>query len=51
MLPGGHFGTIVRFKNTYELLNVRAVNFSPVNKITFFSVWVRYFVWNFKGIL
>ena len=43
--PGG------RFKNTYELLNLRALKFSTVNKIKLFNVWVRYFVWNFKGTL
>ena len=42
---GGHS------KNTYELLNVRALKFQPVNKIHIFNVWVRYFVWNFKGTL
>ena len=40
-----------RFKNTHELLNLRALKFSPVNKNTSFNVWVRYFVWNFKGTL
>ena len=43
--PGG------RFKNTYELLNLRALNFLPVNKILTFNVWLRYFVWNFKVTL
>ena len=44
--PGGCF------KNTYELLNLRALNLSHVNKkSTSFNVWVRYFVWNFKGTL
>ena len=28
-----------------------APKFSPGKKSTSFSVWVRYFVWNFKGIL
>ena len=42
--PGGHF------KNAYELLNLRALKFSPVNEIQC-NVWVRYFVWNFKGTL
>ena len=34
------------FKNTYELLNLRALNFSLWIKSTSFNVWVRYFVWN-----
>ena len=42
---GGHF------KNTYELLNVRALKFPCCIKIISFNVWVRYFVWNFKGHL
>ena len=37
---GGHF------KNNYELLNLRALK-----KNVSFNVWVRYFVWNFKGSL
>ena len=37
------------FKNTYELLNLRALKFSSVNKYTSFSVWVRYFM--LKGTL
>ena len=32
-------------KNAYELLNLRTLKFSPVNKI------YRYFVWNFKRTL
>ena len=28
-----------------------ALKFSPVNKCTSFNVWIRYFVWNFKGNL
>ena len=39
------------FKKAYELLNLRALKFSPVHKCTFCNVWVRYFVWNFKGYL
>ena len=41
------------FKNTYELLNLRALKYSPVIEIQIFqiNVWVRYFVWNFKGAL
>ena len=35
-----------RFKNTCELLN-----FHLSMKFTSFNVWVRYFVWNFKGTL
>ena len=34
-----------RFKNTYVLLKLRAP------KSTSFNVWVRYFVWNFKGTI
>ena len=45
----GPFGHGV--KNTYELLNLRAFKFSPVNKSTSFNVWVRYFVRNFKEYL
>ena len=37
------------FKNTYELLNLRVLNFHPWIKSTSFIVWVRYFVWNFQG--
>ena len=43
--PGG------RFKNTYELLNLRSLKFSLWIKSTSFNLWVRYFVWNFKGTL
>ena len=39
------------FKNTYELLNLRALKFSSVTESTSFNVWVKYFVWNFKGTL
>ena len=39
------------FKNTYELLNLRALKFWPVKKSTSFNVWARYFVGNFKGTL
>ena len=39
-VSGGHF------KNTYELLNLRALKFSPVNKMG-----KIYFVRNFKGTL
>ena len=40
-----------RFKNAYELLNLRALKISMLLKITSFNVWVRYFEWNFKGYL
>ena len=40
-----------RFKNAYELLNLRALKFQSFIKIISFNVWVRYFVWNFKGYL
>ena len=39
------------FKNTYELLNVWALNFHMWIKSTSFNVWVKYFVCNFKGNL
>ena len=45
MGPGG------RFKNTYEHLNPRALKISMLYKIISFNVWVRYFVWNFKGYI
>ena len=48
-VPGGHF------KNTYELLNLRALKFSHVDKIYIFQCMskmrARFFVWNFKGTL
>ena len=44
-IPAGHF------KNTYELLNLRALKYSPADKTYIFNVWVRYFAWNFKGTL
>ena len=40
-----------RFKNTFELFNLRALKFSLVIKSTSFNVWARYFVWHFKGTL
>ena len=41
-----------RFKNMYELLNLRALKISQCCiKFISFNVWVRYFVWNFKGYL
>ena len=33
----GFWGSWGRFKNTYELLNLRAPKFSPVNKIDIFQ--------------
>ena len=40
-----------RFKNAYELLNLRALKLSKFCiKIVSYNVWVRYFVWNFKHI-
>ena len=39
------------FKNTYELLNLRAHKFSYVNKINIFQCMGKIFVWNFKGTL
>ena len=39
-------------KTLQELLNLRALKILPVNKkYTSFNVWVRYFVWNFRGYL
>ena len=43
--PGG------RFKNTYELLNLRALKFSQVNKINMLQCMGKIFVWNFKWYL
>ena len=40
-----------RFRNAYELLNLRTLKISTLYKIASFNVWVRYFVWNFKGNL
>ena len=34
MIPGGGVG---RFKNTYELLNLRVLKFCPVNKMHIFQ--------------
>ena len=39
------------FKNTYELLNLRALKFSHANKILIFQCVGKIFVWNFKGTL
>ena len=44
-------GTGGRFKNTFELLNLRALRISMLYKIISFNVWVKYFVWIFKGYL
>ena len=41
--PGG------RFKKAYELLNLRAFRFSPVNKMHIFQCMGKYYVW--KGPL
>ena len=38
------------FKNFYELLNWSALTISTLYHIISFSVWVRYFVWNIRGI-
>ena len=38
------------FKNTYELLNLRARKLSPVNKIYIFQCMSKiFFVWNSKN--
>ena len=37
-------------KNTYELLYPRALKMLWLYTVSF-NVWVRYFVWNFKGTL
>ena len=47
---GGGGGGGGRFKNTYELLNLRALKISMLYK-NHINVWVRYFVWNFKRYL
>ena len=39
------------FKNDHELVNVGAVIFLSLKELHIFNVWVRYFVWNFKGYL
>ena len=41
-IPGG------RFKNTYELLNLRALKFSPMNKIHIFQCMVKIFCVEFQ---
>ena len=45
------WGSGGRFKNAYELLTLRALKFQCFIKDLSFNVWVRYFVWNFKGTL
>ena len=38
------------FENTYELVNLGAVmNIDFSTNYRYFNVWIRYFVWNFKG--
>ena len=37
-----------RLKNVYGLLNQGALTMATLYKITSFSVWVEYFVWNLK---
>ena len=37
-----------RFKNTYELLNLRALNFSPVNKVHIFQCMRKLFCVEFQ---
>ena len=39
------------FKNTYELLNLKALKFSPVDKIYIFQGVGKIFVRNFKGTI
>ena len=39
-----------RFKNAYELLNLRALEISMLYKNLSFNVRVRYFVWILRGI-
>ena len=52
--PSDRFPIFIRGafqKHLSELLNLRALNFHLWIKSTSFNVWVRYFVWNFKGTL
>ena len=44
---GGGWGV----QNPYELLNLRALKFSTVNKIYIFQCMSNIFVWNCKGYL
>ena len=47
-----HGGSGGHFKNTYELLNLRALKFSRINEICIFQcIGKIFFVWNFKGTL
>ena len=39
-----------RFKNTYELLNLRALKFSPVNKIHIFQCMGKIFCVEFQRV-
>ena len=41
--------SIIWSHNDKELLNQWTLTFSPVSKTHILVVWVRYFVWNFKG--
>ena len=38
-------------KRFYEPVNLTSLKISSVTKITYFNVWSRYFVWNFKGTI
>ena len=51
MVAGVGRGVCVCSKNTFELLNLRALKFSPLNKIYIFQCMGKIFVWNFKGTL
>ena len=42
---------IMRFKKDYGLWNLRALKFSPVNKMHIFQCMDKIFLWNFKGNL
>ena len=48
---GGGGGGGGRFKNTFELLNLRAQKFSIVDKVNIFQCMGQIFAWNFKGTL
>ena len=48
---GGGGGGGGRFKNTFELLNLRALKFSIVEKVNIFQCMGQIFAWNFKGTL
>ena len=47
---GHHFGPAGRFKNTYELLNLRALKFSPVNKTHIFQCMSKIFCVEFQRV-